>query len=152
MKTENKLQGFLFWFYCLVMLWLLLGRVPAPLVEPYPDLLKGNLNLEPLHTIGNYLKVIRNHNMTYYHQAIVNLAGNVILFIPLGWFLPRVFPRLGRLWKVLLVAALAIGCIELIQLLTLRGSFDVDDFILNLPGVSIGYGIHKLTHKRNITE
>jgi glycopeptide antibiotics resistance protein len=33
--------------------------------------------------------------------------------------------------------------IEVVQLVTRRGSFDIDDFILNMVGALIGFGIWK---------
>ena len=32
------------------------------------------------------------------------------------------------------------------QILTRRGSFDVDDFILNMIGAAVGYGVWKLQY------
>ena len=45
------------------------------------------------------------------------------------------------------IAAVLICVIELVQLVTALGSCDVDDLILNLPGILLGWVIHKLTEK-----
>ena len=44
----------------------------------------------------------------------------------------------------MLYALIMIVCIEIIQLVTLLGSLDVDDLILNMIGVVIGYLIYRL--------
>jgi len=43
-------------------------------------------------------------------------------------------------------------CIELLQMLLLVGTCDVDDIILNVSGAAIGYGIFKLTRHAPATE
>lgn len=42
--------------------------------------------------------------------------------------------------------------IELIQLFTGRGAFDIDDIILNAVGASIGYGIFNMRHVKRVVE
>lgn len=71
--------------------------------------------------------------------AVQNLAGNVLLFAPLGFFVPLLRPRFTG---VIQVGALALGAsllLEVIQLLTGLGGFDVDDLILNTVGGLIGW-------------
>lgn len=72
-------------------------------------------------------------------QAFVNLVGNIVLFVPLGWLLPIISFRMRSLKLALGVAA---GCslsIELCQLLFVAGrSPSVDDVILNTLGALIG--------------
>ena len=59
--------------------------------------------------------------------------------VPLGVFLPLLMRKLRRFWRFLLVCALTIALVETAQALLLVGSADVDDLILNLCGVSIGF-------------
>ena len=42
----------------------------------------------------------------------------------------------------------AILLIEALQLFTLLGSFDVDDIILNLCGMTVGYFLNLLFHRK----
>ena len=107
--------------------------------------IRANLNLEPFHTIRLFFKVLGQP--AYNSAAVVNLGGNVILFIPLGFFLPRVFPKLQKFWKTLLATILMITAVELAQLFSLLGSCDIDDLILNVLGSSLGYAIHKYAKK-----
>lgn len=70
---------------------------------------------------------------------MANLFGNVGLFIPLGVFLPLLFSVLRRFGRFLLLTLLLILALELTQAATGLGTFDVDDLILNLLGVCLGY-------------
>ena len=70
--------------------------------------------------------------------SFVNLFGNVIIFVPLGFFEPIASKNRSFLWTVadgLLLSML----VEVFQLVTKVGRFDVDDLILNTSGVVIGY-------------
>ena len=75
-------------------------------------------------------------------DMLLNLVGNVTMFIPSGIVLPIIYRRLDRFWKVTAVGAMISLCIEVAQLpFSVRAS-DVDDLILNTLGVMIGYGIY----------
>ena len=132
---------FLFVVYSAVMLWLLFDRVGGIDGMPYWDQIQANLNLEPFHTIKLFLNVLDSH--VYSTTAIINLGGNVILFIPLGFFLPRAFPSLNKFHRTLLATVLIISAVELTQLFTLLGCCDIDDLILNVMGATLGYILHK---------
>ena len=141
---RRKLNTALFWLYCAVMLWLLFDREGGLDGTPYWDQVRTHLSLDPFRTISLYAGLLDSPRHVLVRLAVINLGGNVILFIPLGFLLPRAFPRLGKFWKVFLTAALAITLVELAQLLSLLGICDIDDLILNLTGATLGYGIHKL--------
>ena len=164
MMQKKTLPRILFLLYGALMLWLLFfqsARIPDYGTASYWQQVKSNLNLTPLRTVGNYLHVLTNRE--YYlekwgfasiyafqaRQAVINLGGNVGMFIPLGLFLPWVFTNLRKAWKTLLTAAGIIILVEVLQLFTLLGSCDVDDLILNLVGVWLGYGTFFILSKVN---
>lgn len=141
---------FLFVVYCAVMLWLLFGR-PTGWVEgqSYEQMLRLNTNLTPLYTIRNYVAVIRaNTNPELVRHCIINLGGNILLFIPAGWLLPRIFPKQRNFFLFLLTCAASILLVETAQLFSLLGSFDIDDLILNLIGMVIGFSIYCIRHPK----
>lgn len=142
---QNRIWAVLFGLYCALMLWLLFDRSGYEPGTPYADQLKWNLI--PFETIALFARLLTSSNPEFQKYAVINLFGNVIMFIPLGFLLPKVFRRLNRLWKVLLTTALVITLVELSQLLTLLGSCDTDDLILNVIGAAIGYGFCKLYEK-----
>lgn len=89
-------------------------------------------NFVPFKTITNYLSGDSTLN------AMRNIGGNIILFCPLGFLVPLILPRFS---KVRHIAAIAFGAsllLELVQLLTGLGSFDVDDLLLNVLGGVLG--------------
>ncbi|MDR1705591.1 MAG: VanZ family protein [Clostridiales bacterium] len=72
-------------------------------------------------------------------RNIVYMAGNLGGFAPLGFFLPALFAK-GRKFKAFLLTVLiTVIALELMQLITMRGSFDIDDVILNTGGVYLGF-------------
>ena len=76
--------------------------------------------------------------------AMANLAGNILIFIPFGFFMPMASKR--RSFFVTTVDSLALSLlIEVIQLLTKVGCFDVDDLLLNTIGGMLGYIIFTIS-------
>ena len=124
--------------YSILMIWLLFFREGYDPALPYMDQLK--FNLTPFATISRYVQHLTWANrQDLWGSAAVNLLGNIIMFIPLGFLMPRVFRRLRKLWKTLLLCIGIIVAIELVQLVTLVGTCDVDDLILNVLGIYLGY-------------
>lgn len=137
---KKRIWPILFGLYSALMLWLLFDRTGYVEGVPYGEQMK--LNLIPLQTIRLFLVVLDHPR--YWKDAMVNLFGNILMFIPLGFLLPKVFPKLGRLWKTLLVTTVIIVAVEVLQLLTLLGICDIDDLILNVIGAAVGYGLYRL--------
>lgn len=147
MKNKQKLWQALFALYAAVMLYLLFARGSRASGLPYWEDVQLSLNLVPAKTLRLYWGMLFSDNPGYVREAVINLCGNVVMFVPLGFLLPRVFPRLTRLGQILLATLAIMTVIETAQCLTLRGFCDVDDLILNTAGAALGYGIHKLLRK-----
>lgn len=69
--------------------------------------------------------------------TVTMLIGNMIMFIPMGLFLPFVTEKITRR-NIIPVAFIIPLIIELIQPVLGR-SFDTDDLLMNLIGILIGY-------------
>lgn len=95
-------------------------------------------NLTPFQSILQYANRIQHYPFDYW---FFNLFGNVLLFVPLGFLLPILFAKARRFSTTIVWTMLASLTIELTQLGTRLGSFDVDDLILNVLGGSIGYAV-----------
>ena len=78
--------------------------------------------------------------------SLEGIILNILLFIPFGYLLPSLFPRL-RWWQVILLGLAFSLCIELLQLFTRLGYADVDDLINNTLGAAIGWLCYKLILK-----
>lgn len=71
-----------------------------------------------------------------------NACLNVLLFVPLGLFLPLLWDSCQSLRRTLLFALCVTLFIELSQLFTLRAT-DINDIHTNLAGAAIGYFLAK---------
>lgn len=91
-----------------------------------------SMNLIPFSTISLYLFGKVNWLISFY-----NLAANIGLFIPYGIFL--MVKNEASILKLILLPLTTIALIEILQFLTHRGSMDIDDLILNLLGIFVGY-------------
>lgn len=80
----------------------------------------------------------------------LNVMGNVVAFMPCGFFLPIVSRR-GRKARnaVLLCFALSLS-VETAQLVWKVGSFDVDDLLLNTLGGALGYAVNRMVQRIRI--
>lgn len=72
------------------------------------------------------------------YAMFTNLFGNVIIFMPFGFFLPMA-SRYRSFFAALLYSFMLSLGVETFQLLTKVGSFDVDDLFLNTVGGAAGY-------------
>lgn len=75
-------------------------------------------------------------------EILKNIAGNIILFMPYG-FLGIIYPALRNYKKLLLVFLLAINYLEFSQYFFQRGYAELDDVILNVSGMTLGYLIYR---------
>ena len=64
---------------------------------------------------------------------------NVLMLMPVGALLPLIFED-RKLQTILLTGIVISLIIEISQLLTNRGLFEIDDIIFNTIGVLLGYG------------
>jgi len=76
-------------------------------------------------------------------RIAIEIIPNIMLFIPLGIFLPTAFKRMRKLKRTALVAFILTFSVEFFQYFIGRTS-DIDDAILNVLGGIIGYGLFKM--------
>ena len=138
----------LFWSYVLLLFLVvilkfsgsfrdLLVRMQA---EPYGE----TCNLVPFATIRVQLRHLSEG------WAKFNLIGNTIPFLPFGFLLPLAYRKKFSLLKGLSFGLLFILFAEALQYYTNLGTFDVDDIILNMIAIFVGYipvGIGAVLHK-----
>ena len=83
-------------------------------------------------------------------QGLQNIFGNVIGFIPCGFFLPIVSRRSRKWYNTFLISFCLSLCIETTQLIFKVGSFDVDDLFLNTLGGVAGFFLYRIVQKIRI--
>lgn len=129
-KTIRIVAFVLCLLYALLMIQLLFNRVSGPDWESY------RYNLVPFRTIANYINHASRFNFDTWFK---NLFGNIVLFIPIGIFAPALNRRFLRFLPFISMTVSILFAVEIIQLVTKVGSFDVDDLILNVFGAVIGF-------------
>jgi glycopeptide antibiotics resistance protein len=145
MKRKRYLIWSMFIVYCGVMLWLLFGRSIHASGDDYVGSLIAYINRIPFHTVADQLQNLLNPpSPGLFTHAWINLGGNVAVFIPLGIFLPWIWPKYRRWGRFFLVSSGIILTVEFLQWITLRGILDVDDYILNMLGLFGGYVLFRL--------
>lgn len=140
-KTAARICGqMLFLIYIGFLVYFLFfsdryGHAPGIREEASYNLIPGREILRYLTSVGKLGK----------RAVLVNLFGNVLAFIPYGFFMPIATRKMRRLWKTASAACCLSIFVEIVQLLTASGSYDIDDVILNTLGGVIGYGLFLFT-------
>lgn len=101
------------------------------------------INLIPFKIIIRDIKGLIDGN---YLLFLINIVGNIVLFIPIGILIPILWKIKDR--YVILIGFLISLSIEITQLFLDRVT-DVDDLILNTLGVIIGLLVYKCVKKKN---
>ncbi len=74
--------------------------------------------------------------------ALLNIVGNLLLFMPFGFLMPVLFERLRSAPAVLWRAFAVSLAIEVVQIATRARATDVDDIIINVAGAMAGYVVY----------
>ena len=95
------------------------------------------------------------HMFEQYDGWLINIIGNITMFIPVGIVWPACFQKLDTVGKVVLAGATFTLCIEITQLPFYSRCSDIDDLIMNTTGVLIGaliyFGVKELkTRKKRL--
>ena len=141
--------------YCLIIFYVLFGRRiqygGLYFSGSMWEYAKMYAYLIPFKTIGKLVAGAKEGTMGVLF-VLKNLLGNLVLFFPMGmyWGLRKKKETIGMFLIKISVILLAI---ELVQFLSKLGSFDVDDFILNLAGglggFWLGNKIFLQTHEKH---
>ncbi len=95
-------------------------------------------NIEPFREIRRFWDY---REILGFRAVFLNLAGNVIGFMPFGALLPVMARGARRAWKTTILGLEVSVLIEVSQFFFQVGSFDVDDMILNTLGALLGYAL-----------
>lgn len=154
--SNNKLFKFnlIVWF-CLYIVFLLsltlfdtyFNRNGINIFSLDKDMVKeymnSSFNIIPFKTIKLYFN---SYNGGYLSKSLFlyNIIGNLCALMPLSFFLPLLFKKQNNILIFILTIILIVIGIESMQFLTLSGSCDIDDLILNLSGSLLLYLILKI--------
>lgn len=137
-KMYRTAAWLLFGLYLILMVYFLffaesMGRNQAGREYHY--------NLRPFKEIHRYIVYFR---VIGPYTVFLNLAGNILAFVPFGLFFPLLSRRNRGFWRVALISFEVSLMVEIIQLVTRVGSCDVDDIILNTLGGMLGHLCFKI--------
>ncbi len=135
-KTREK--RILIWFVFITYSSFLLFCMFLGFDRPEHFVLKKySYNLIPFKNIGGFVdNAIHGKAIIAF---LINIVGNIVVFIPIGFLLPLLFKKINSFKKFSLVFVSVIIVLEISQILLHVGVADIDDLILNYIGGVIGW-------------
>lgn len=128
-------------FYIILFLSIVVFKYVSPL-ELFSEnrTVYRSINILPFQTIKNYLMGTVDVSHTV---GFNNILGNIVLFIPLGIYIPlfKINKKVFASFVSVFVISLSI---EIVQYILSIGATDIDDILLNCAGGIIGILIYKL--------
>ena len=137
-QFQKKYVKIIFVIYLIVVIKVIIFKYPLEHLKAIAATWEKDVILEGLDTANFTLfKTIRMYiNYSYMLNSFENLVGNVVVFIPFGFLIPYVLKRGRNFFVMLINAFLFVLGIEVFQLFSAFGAFDVDDILLNcLSGI-----------------
>ena len=131
-RTE-WIGAILFLSYLMLLMYFMffsemLGRTDGSRIFSY--------NLQPFKEIMRFWKY---REVLGYQAVFWNLGGNILCFMPFGYFVMWLWKNMDRWYLVASLSLYLSLLIELVQYFMKVGSFDVDDLLLNTIGGILGY-------------
>lgn len=141
MRNKRK---FIFFIYLLIVIKLIIFKYPYEQLRQIASTWEKDVILEGLDTANFTLfKTIRMYiDYSYKLNSFENLVGNIVVFVPFGFLFPYVMKRGRNFFIMLFNAFIFVTGIEVFQLFSAFGAFDVDDILLNCFGAVIGYFLY----------
>lgn len=151
MKKSHNWIKVIFFLYLLLVIRLIIFKYPIEMLRGIAASWEKDVILEGLDTANFTLfKTIRMYiDYSYKLNSFENLVGNVIVFVPFGFLLPYVIGYGRNFFVMLFNAFIFVLGIEVFQLFSAFGAFDVDDILLNCLGAILGYIIFIIWERVN---
>ena len=133
LKEKNKkriLLRIVFTVYLLILF-----RITVFRSNSYPTDYAVNLSL--------FTDLVATYHENGIWMVIYLVIGNIVWFVPFGFLLPMIWQKLKVYYTIPLGFCLSLT-IELGQLISGKGMFEIDDLVLNTLGASAGYLAYKI--------
>ncbi|WP_207642429.1 VanZ family protein [Pseudobacteroides cellulosolvens] len=152
LKKKISIEEFILYSIFYIYICFAINKIFFPLpitdIELFRKINKSSsiiFNYMPLKSVVE----IYGNNIIGIKHIIKQIIGNIVLFIPYGFFVPLIFSKLNSFKKLLILGAITSTLIEVIQYVV--SSFlgftyriaDIDDLIYNTLGTLIGFYIYK---------
>lgn len=144
--NKSKRIKIVFFIYIAIVIKVIIFKYPWEDLRAVADTWEKGVILEGLDTANFTLfKTIKMYiNYSYMLNSFENLGGNIFVFVPFGFLLPYVQKGAARFPVLLMNAFLFVLGIEVFQLFSAFGAFDVDDILLNCFGASMGWLLYRI--------
>lgn len=90
-----------------------------------------------LHLFSSYIDAYNSFSLSQWRNIILN----ILMFVPLGFILPLLFKKCEKWYIAYSIGLGATLFIEILQHVSKRGVFELDDIVNNALGCIIGYGV-----------
>lgn len=108
------------------------------------------VNLKPFYMIKLFWTGYKNGSVSL-KMMLRNIFGNVAAFMPFGFLIGALRPEMRRK-RFLVSLVLLVTSIETLQLVMMAGTFDIDDFLLNIPPAYVTFHIMKTRTGRSLAD
>lgn len=136
MKINKRNRVALAGYLALILFWMFLGFGRISRFDSYHFSL----------TMTRFPLWIPKYFSYYSLKNWVFALGNLVAFVPFGVLIPLNFPASSKQFlKSVLLFAISITILETLQMISLLGSFDIADIVVNTLGFSIGYASWKIS-------
>lgn len=138
MKEHKKIKRIItriaFLVYIIVLLFLVFGADRMEQSDYHYNLV----------LFSEIKRFVKYRDVVGYYVFFANVVGNFVVFMPFGFLIPTLT---NYKYNVVLISLMSFEfslLIEIVQLFTKLGSFDVDDLLLNTLGGFSGYILYRL--------
>ena len=134
-EKEKEIAAALLGIGVAVILWLT--------VFSRETVIENSLAYRPFHSFSSILSSIKNQGISG------NFIGNILIFIPVGFLYPAAFCwGEKKRFRTIIFGFVLSSLIELLQLVFLKGFFDLDDVLLNTLGTLTGFVLNQVLRTR----
>ncbi|MEO6328913.1 MAG: VanZ family protein [Ginsengibacter sp.] len=142
---QAEVTFFLFYVYVIAVMSLTIFPLPFDRLKVPND---NGINITPVvKTVKGLMEILSTPESLSTEHIFQNIAGNIVMFIPLGIFLPLLSARYRSGIRVFILSAVCSISIEFTQLILrqfeINRTVDIDDVILNTLGALLGFLIIK---------
>lgn len=145
LNRRNKSKINYFHEIALIAFILFLIGLASQTIAPDSNVVeKGNINLHLFKVFTQtYHTVFVDHYLSYF---LVNFLGNIVIFIPIGFFIPLLWYKGHHMIYTIFIGFSISLFIEIAQLFLPRRT-DIDDVWLNTLGTTLGYILFYILNK-----
>lgn len=150
-KLFTILLNIIFGIYIIILIWAI--ALKCNISQAYIDTYEFLIDKSFINRFTVYFTPPHKYLISLFNRSFISILKeeiyNILIFIPLGGYIAWTFKKRKFLYVCIIGFLTTLG-FELIQYITLIGSFKINDLFMNFLGAIIGYGIYKLIFLKKI--